>query len=65
MGCEIYTPQIQLISGEWLSVGIPKDNFREAEEQQSLFFNPKITGFRVLKSDCEKKESVNKACCGR
>ena len=64
MTCEVYIPQVQVVSGQWVEVGIPTSSFEEADRQRSQFpLTDKITGFRVIQSTCLERK-IQKTCCG-
>lgn len=65
MTCEVFIPQVQVISGEWIEVGIPTSSFMEAENQRYQFpLTDKILAFRVLQSNCLERK-IQRTCCGR
>lgn len=51
MSSVIYIPQVQIISGQWIDVGIPASSFKEADIQSILFpLTNKLIAFRVIQS---------------
>lgn len=65
MTCEVYIPQVQIQSGQWIDVGIPTSIFSEAEIQRNQFsITENIIAFRVMQSNCLENK-VQRTCCGR
>lgn len=64
MPCEVYIPQVQVVSGQWIEVGIPTSSFEEADHQRTQFpLSNKVIGFRVIQSNC-LEQKIQRTCCG-
>ena len=64
MSCEVYIPQVQVVSGQWIEVGIPTSTFIEADRQRSQFpLTNNIVAFRVIQSNCLERK-IQRTCCG-
>ena len=64
MTCKVYIPQVQIISGDWIEVGIPSASFEDADNQKDQYpLTSKIIGFRVLQNSCLERK-IQRVCCG-
>lgn len=64
MVCEVFIPQIQIQSGQWIEVGIPTNTFVEAEQQREQFpLSNKMIAFRIIRSSCLERK-IKHHCCG-